>query len=276
MFNLIKMDFYRLRHSVSSLILFLLLIGYSILGVLVFHAERISFLQPTLSGDSIALFSLEISLASVYLTGSGSFPASTAVFACWLINSFPLLTTVIIFTALFVQGEQKNGFFRTIAGRYPARGVLVRARFVTLALCDFLILATLTAVSLICAWFAFRDAIVFSAPAELLKILGLLYLPYLALTAFVALICILFQNATMGIGAGLMFCAGLDINLYHFLGSLLHLNLERYAVSWIFRTLNPDSIQNVQIVANCIAGSLFILAVCFLLSLLIVKKRDIS
>lgn len=266
MFNLTKMNFYRLFHSKSF---------YILLGIAALMAFLTLYLFLFMLGMSAALAAApdeEIDIAAtlnVMISVPELFDFITAI----------LLLLCGIGAAFIAHAEDKNGYIKNIAGQVCPRGIQAAAKLPVLL---FEILTMYAAVLLVFFGFAlFRKMVVIGSVPELLKTVGVHLLLFLAFDTLVMLLTFLTKKTT----AGIVFTVFAITNMLDLVYKLLNCSLHKYlhipssfdianfALDPYISRINAET--GGSLLARGIAVGAVYLAACTAASALIIRKRDI-
>ena len=110
----------------------------------------------------------------------------------------------VIFTALFVFAEQKNGYVKNIAGQFPHRGMLAASKLLAVALVVLLFLGAFTLAVLLAGQGFWGDRFQLDALPALGKLLGVQYLLHLGLCALVLLLTVVLRGSALPMVVGIL------------------------------------------------------------------------
>ena len=151
MFNLIRMDVYRMLHSISTWVILIFTAGLAVFFIMMTdmdlqaiaddqqYARQMEAEYEDNTDTQLGIYSdtnpqwVSGDIDAAELAGAG-------------IKSGLLTLLCIIFAALFMSAEQKNGYIKNIAGQLPNRGVLALSKMTAAALQVFLMMAVFAAV----------------------------------------------------------------------------------------------------------------------------------
>ena len=232
MFNLIKMDVYRLLHSVSTWIMMGVMAVIAVFCVwatssdLSAMAEDPSYLEPQTAAEEDSGVQYGIIMDTDPTWINGDIPANQLLEL--LLNSGILMIFCAVFVSLFVGAEHRSGYLKNIAGQLPGRGLLAPSKFSAIAV-EVLRMFLLYAVFCTAAGFAFFGSrFALGSFTELFKTLGTQYLLHLGYSALIMLLCMATGSSAFSIAAGILGCSGLTGFLYS-------------GINWMIQQINPGS-----------------------------------
>ena len=159
MINLIKMDLYRMVHSICTWVMLLVTVGIALFCVAMVNidledmAENPQYSEET-SQMGIVSFQIEVKTQDAQEeteeTENSEEEQQIGLYADsdpgWIegqilagdlistqLESGILTLLCVIFAAIFFNGDQRNGFLKNIAGQYPNRGILVISKMTAAA-----------------------------------------------------------------------------------------------------------------------------------------------
>lgn len=273
MWNLIKMDFYRLFSGkaikVGAVIACLLCMGYMFLSSgLVFLAN------VALKEDPMAAMQLGIFLNQVDWGNGVNFSeivfGGTAAFA---------LFVGCMISANFIGAEQSCGYTKNYAGQLSNKGYMAFSKFVVTSFVHLAILVVYTIVSSLFAIILFGKYINGYDIGTLLMALGLRLMLHLAINAIIVFICTLTKSHAIAMVAGCIFGLGVTKAAYLVAGMIL--SAMKINVS-IFNYM-PDDINSQltlstvgELSARAIVVSVAFIAVFLAANYIVMRKRDVK
>lgn len=285
MFNLIRMDVYRMFHSISTWVILIFTAGLAVFFIMMTdmdlqaiaddqqYARQMEAEYEDNTDTQLGIYSdtnpqwVSGDIDAAELAGAG-------------IKSGLLTLLCIIFAALFMSAEQKNGYIKNIAGQLPNRGVLALSKMTAAALQVFLMMAVFAAVITLSAMILWGDRVCIRVSADLFAFLGVQYLLNLGFVALIQLLCVLTRSSAFSMTAGILMIMGLTVPFYSaFNRVVLHFRPE-----WNFDISRYMLEQNIvqtglgstgDILARGCAVGCGVLLMSTLLAILIVKKRDV-
>ena len=275
MFNLIKMDFYRLFRSKAFRVGIIAAVITALIGVLVNYGileiiklgmqdgaegvEELSMFFPILQWLSVD----GVDFASVVMTGTG----------------FLALFIGCMISASFVGAEQSCGYVKNIAGQLPNKGLTVVSKFVVTCFIQLVVLLVYVIVCSITANMFFGGYIVSYSIGKLLALLGLRFLLFCAIDAILLFFCTLTKSHAIAMVIGAIFGIGVTYLLYWAVNMLLSVvNITVKIAEFM-----PDGINSLINISNLgtITGRAILVAVVFIAgflggAVLLFKKRDVK
>ena len=272
MWNLIKMDFYRLftgkTMKVGAIMAFLVSAGYMLtsLGLL----ELCRYVTDSEPDATIGLsfiipqagWIFGIDFADIVLGG-------TAVLSLFI---------GCMISANFIGSEQSCGYTKNFAGQLPDKGYMAISKFVVTSAAQFVILFIYSAVSAVLAEILFGKYISGYNVGELLRALCLKLLLYFAINAIIVFICTLTKSHSIAMVAGCIFGVGVTQVAYSAVEvvlSVLKINfpISDYMPDGINSKLSIDTARSLTV--NTIAVSISFIAVFLAANYFVQRKRDV-
>ena len=273
MWNLIKMDFYRLCTSRA------LKIGAIVTGILaavcmlfslgVVAIVKISFTEdPELAVQMGALLSqtawvVGVDLAEVALCGTTTF----ALFVgCML-------------TANFIGSEMSCGYTKNFAGQLPNRGYMAISKFLVTSFAHIIVLVIYTAVAGLLGNLLLSQYITGLAWSSLFATLGLRILLHIALNSIIVFVCMFTKSHAVAMVVGCIFGIGMTKLVY--LGASMLLSAIK--INFDISKYMPDGI-NLQLeagnfntlIVRAIIVSIAFIAVFVTTNYFVLQKRDVK
>lgn len=284
MLNLLHMDLHRMGRSAST---------WVILGLTVLVAL---FCVAMTAGDIQDMADDPQYLAEIQGEGSDSENRSVGIYveadANWIdgpieagdivsaeLHSGLLALLGVVFTAMFVYAEEKNGYGKNIAGQFPNRGLLALSKFLAVAL-QLLGMTVLFALALCLFGRVFWGERFYldSLPA-LGKLLAAQYLLHLGLCALVLLFTILLHSAALPMVVGILACCGVFMPVYGMVNQVLDqrfpgFDLSQYMLDGNLTALTVGSTSG-DLLRGGLVGAVFAV-VCTALAMVLQQKRDVK
>ena len=285
MFNLLKMDFHRLTRTVSTWIFLVLAVCLAVFCVAMtdtdisaLAAEGAGAAQTqteiTRNEDRSIGFSVEANPEWV----AGDMDISE-VAVMEMQSGLPLLIC-ILFTAVFVNAEQKNGYIKNIAGQFPNRGLLVLSKWLTVAFWVLVLLLAFVATTVLAGFLLWGDRFNMGSVSELLRVLGVQYLLHLGFASLILFLCILTKSTAGGMVPGILVSFGLCVPLYSAVNKAVAVLFEsadfdcsRYMLDGNISMVGFGAPSEVLLRAGLVGCAFAV--VCTALSALVMQKRDI-
>lgn len=273
MFNLIKMDFYRLLHSkvfrngvlAATIIAFLgLLLNLGVLEIL-----KLGMQDSTTGAEEMGLIFPIVSwlggvdFADVIFLGTGT--ASLFV-ACMMIASF-------------VGAEQSCGYVKNIAGQLPNRGMTIISKYVVACFIQLFVLLIFTIVSILCTQLFFGSYINAYSIGALVEGLLLRFLLYCAIDAVLLFCCVFAKSHALAMVVGAIL--GIGVTGLAYLGANALLGMLKINVN--ISMIMPDGINGLisatslgTIAVRAIIVSVIFIAVFLSAAVWLFRKRDVK
>lgn len=279
MYNLIKMDLYRLFRSVSTYVMILLTAGMACFSIYMTELDlEMMKEQPSpvveMTDTEPEMVSLGIYVDTDPRWVDGDIDAADMLGI--QLGSKLALIFVSIWVTLFVTGERKNGFIKNFAGQFHNRSILVAAKLTAVAVLVFLLLAVYTGVTVICSLYFWGDRFAVGSATELLALLGIQYLLHFAFACFTAFLCVLSGSSALSMAVSLLLCCGFGSLLYHLIDLVIgkSFQIERYVLEENIFAVGAGALSEVA--ARAVSVGVIVTLAAAILSMLIVQKRDIG
>lgn len=285
MFNLIKMDLHRLTHSVSTWIFmaFTILLAFFCVAMTNSDLQSMAANPQSMEEVQTEITSNEDRNIGIYVESNpewvnGKIEAGNIISV--EVKSGLLVLLCVIFTALFVNAEQRNGYIKNIAGQIPNRGMMVLSKLAAIAVQVLLMLVAFSATVALFGLAFWGGRFYLGSASELVKFLGTQYLLHLGSSALIMFLCILTRSSAFSMVAGLLTSCGVLVPVYSLINKIVYnirpswnFDISRYMLDGNISMAGINATSDVLIHAVLI-GCIFAV-VCTALSMLIMKKRDI-
>ena len=192
MLNLIKMDLYRLLHTISTWVMMVLVIvaAFFCVGLTVDISDR---------------YSNVVSILEMLFHG----------------GLFMVLCSV--FVTIFVNAEQRNGYTKNLGGLIKHRYQLVISKIVAVAI-EILIAFILFAMATIIATKIFcGNQVAIGSFGSLFSLLGVQYLLHFGFSCVIVLICVLTKSSAFTMVSGILTSFNILGVIYSLINKLIHL-----------------------------------------------------
>lgn len=289
MLNLMKMDLYRMFHSLSTWIIILFTVGIALFCVVMVQgdldamAEDPAYAQEmgqefadSSDGNEDRNIGLYSESDPEWVEGeieAGEFISSQ-------IQSGLLTLLVVIFAAVFASAEQKNGYIKNIAGQLSNRGILALSKLAASAVQIFLMFLTFILVTGAAGKLLWGGRFTLGSMTDMLSFLGAQYLLNMGIAALILFFCTLTKSSAFSMTAGIMMVMGLFIPIY----SIINRAVYEIKPSWDFdiSLLVPDGniglagihASSEILVRATAVGAVYVI-LCSAAAVLIMKKRDV-
>lgn len=306
MINLIKMDLYRMVHSISTWVMLLVTVGIALFCVAMVNidledmAENPQYSEET-SQMGIVSFQIEVKTQDAQEeteeTENSEEEQQIGLYADsdpgWIegqilagdlistqLESGILTLLCVIFAAIFFNGDQRNGFLKNIAGQYPNRGILVISKM-TAAAVQILLMEILFAIATgVTAEIIWGEQFVLGFLPQMLPFLCVQYLLNLGAAGLILLLCTLTRSAAFGMTAGILMIMGILLPVYSVIERAfaallpsLRLNISQYVLEGNIGVAGMEASSDILTRASMVGAVCLVLSV--LLAMVIMKKRDI-
>lgn len=306
MINLIKMDLYRMVHSICTWVMLLVTVGIALFCVAMVNidledmAENPQYSEET-SQMGIVSFQIEVKTQDAQEeteeTENSEEEQQIGLYADsdpgWIegqilagdlistqLESGILTLLCVIFAAIFFNGDQRNGFLKNIAGQYPNRGILVISKM-TAAAVQILLMEILFAMATgVTAEIIWGEQFVLGSIPQMLPFLCVQYLLNLGAAGLILLLCTLTRSAAFGMTAGILMIMGILLPVYSVIERAfaallpsLRLNISQYVLEGNIGVAGMEAPSDILTRASMVGAVCLILSV--LLAMVIMKKRDI-
>lgn len=306
MINLIKMDLYRMVHSICTWVMLLVTVGIALFCVAMVNidledmAENPQYSEET-SQMGIVSFQIEVKTQDAQEeteeTENSEEEQQIGLYADsdpgWIegqilagdlistqLESGILTLLCVIFAAIFFNGDQRNGFLKNIAGQYPNRGILVISKM-TAAAVQILLMEILFAMATgVTAEIIWGEQFVLGSIPQMLPFLCVQYLLNLGAAGLILLLCTLTRSAAFGMTAGILMIMGILLPVYSVIERAfaallpsLRLNISQYVLEGNIGVAGMEAPSDILTRASMVGAVCLVLSV--LLAMVIMKKRDI-
>ena len=279
MFNLLKMDLYRLLHSVSTYVMVILAASIAIFTIYMTYLEvnmakedLPPFVESADTESDDITFGIIVDTDPQWVNGDIDYSEMLGA----QLKSGLLLILVSVFVTLFVAAERKNGFVKNIAGQFRNREIMVTAKLAALAVQVLILLVTFTLFVLFSSLIFWGNQIVLASIPKLLQLAGLQYLLHFAFACLIAFLCMLTNSSALSMTIGILLCGGFGSLIYGLIDRLAgeSFRIEKYMLESNISSVGAGIPSDTAVHAMFI-GIGYIL-VTMILSMLTVQKRDIK
>lgn len=272
MWNLIKMDFYRLftgkTMKVGAIMAFLVSVGYMLMSLGLVELCRYAGATDPEAAMGMALIIPQaewiygINFADIVLGGTGAF---SLFIGCMI-------------SASFIGSEQSCGYTKNFAGQLPDKGYMAISKFAVTSIAQFVILVIYSAVSAVFAEIFFGKYITGYNISALVSAICLRLLLYIAINAIIVFLCTLTKSHSIAMVAGCIFGIGVTKFAYLavsvILGALkINFPISDYMPDGINSQLSIDTVGSLTVKA--IVVSIVFIAVFVGANYFVQRKRDV-
>lgn len=279
MFNLLKMDMYRLAHSRFVRIIMLFTVGLAVFSVVMTNTD-IQYMQEDASyiEESTGERTVGIYVEADPEWAEGNIEIGSIISA--EMRSEMLEILCIIFVALFISAEQKNGYIKNIAGQFPRREMMIISKFITIAVQVLLMVLLFSAAVTAAGFVMWGKEFYLGSVMQLVKYLGVQYLLHLGFALLIMLFCILTGSAAFSITCGILLCSGLAVPVYGLINKAvselqpgIDFDINLYSLDGNITMMTIGSAGDMMI-RGAGVGAVFAV-VSVILAMILIKKRDI-
>lgn len=280
MFNLIKMDTYRLVHSTSTWIILLFTVVLAVFSVVMTNVDiQMAKEDPS----SLAVESTEEVQIGIYVDTNPEWVTGNIEIGDIIsteMKSGLLAIMVVVFAAIFSNAEQKNGYIKNIAGQIPRRGNLIISKFVAIAIQIFLMIIVFSLVTVITGFALWGSRFYLGSFILILKFLGTQYLLHLGFAALIMFFSIFTRSTAFSMTAGILICTGFAVPIYSIINKLisdfkpnLAFDVGNYMLDRNITQISLTTTSDMM-VRGILVGIVFAV-ISVLFAMLIIKKRDV-
>lgn len=280
MINLIRMDLHRFVHSVSFWIMITITaalavfsIGMTKYSLDLAEKQDESAFRPE---EDTLVFGITVETNYEWLNGDIRFDEMVNA----NLASCLVLVVLVIFIPLFVNGEQKNGFIKNIAGQLPNRGMLVLSKLFMAAVQVFVVLAAYSLSAAFAGWFYFGERLVMDSITDFLFIFALHYLLHFSFGAVVLMLTVVLKSSAFSMVFGILCCCRGSVLAYNliniavrFINKASEFDISKYMIETNIGYVKGD-IGEGDLLRIILVGFVF-LAASATVSAVVMQKRDI-
>lgn len=249
MLNLIKMDLYRLLHTISTWIMMALLIVSA-------------FFCVALTSDLSDRYSSVIGILEM------------------VFHDRLFMVLFSVFVTVFVNAEQQNGYIKNLGGQILHRGQLVISKIVAVA-AEIMIAFILFAVAVTIATKIFYgNQFAIGSFSSLILLLGVQYFLHLGFACVIVFICVLTKSSAFTMASGILISFNIMSIVYSlvnklipFISSNADIDISQFMVDYNIAAYNLETLANGSFRAIAV-GFIFVIisAVC---ACIVIEKRDV-
>ena len=279
MFNLIKMDIHRLFYSESTWVIFFFVAVLSVFSVTMTNTDiHMMKEEPSATEETMDERQIGISVEADSEWVDGDIEIGSIISV--EMRSALLAILCVIFTALFINAEQKNGYIKNIAGQFPRREKLVASKFIAIAFQIFLMMLVFIIGIIVSGFVLWGNRFYLGSSAPILRYLGSQYLLHLGFAALTMLLCMLTRSSAFSMTSGILLCSGLAVPVYAVVNKIvsdmkpgLKFDINHYVLDGNITMMTLGSASDV-LVRGAVVGAAFAI-VSVILSMIMIKKRDV-
>lgn len=286
MFNLIKMDLYRMVHSVSFKVMMVVVIAVAFFTIgmtsydVAYTREQLE--KGVVQTEEPVEDDMMVIEMGISVTSNDSWvdevPFSELVNENMKSNLLLLLCA--IFVPLFVHAEYKNGYIKNIAGQLPNRGVLVVSKLVAVAVQILILFVSYTVWAAVAGVVFFKDTLVAGSFMDLLGGSALHYLLCLAVGYIVLMLTLVTRSSALPLTFGVLCSTGFTALLYSGINVLISTmtGKDTFDIGLYTPEMNVAHITfdmtNGALVRVLVVGFLYALVAAGI-AIGVMKKRDV-
>ena len=263
MFNLLRMDLYRLKRSRY------VYLCLGILFLMTFLAYWVVWLEATPQGREMAM---KMGMAEIEMDSWPQYD-TISMFQDIGISGGAYNTILGIVIALFVCVDFGSGFMKNIMSLHRQRWKYIGSKLLTAGILSFFYLILQYGFSLLLNLYFDRMAAP-SALADILFYLPKVWFLTVAFAALVILICVLSRNIAVGILAAIVLGSGILIQLLSFITDLFGMNQWTEYTLYYILTYDSTSYAGIGDLKGVLIGFVF-LSVYSFLAMVSLSRRDI-
>ena len=283
MYNLIRMNVYRLTHSLSTWVLLFFTIFMAVFSMVMTNVDIETMRREGPEQAAVGDASTEEIQLGITVSSDPSWVDGTIFMedvAAVQIQSGILALLCVIFTAIFITAEQKSGYVKNIAGQFPGRIQLAAGKFFAMALQLLVMLLLFTLVTLLAGTLLWGDRFQLGDPLLFARFLGIQFLLHLGICSLIMLISTFTGSSAAGMTIGILLTCDLGSPVY----SLINRGLEALRIGNGFDISRCMAEINIHLAGVHAASDVLIQAVCvgiaftavsLFLTTWIIRKRDI-
>lgn len=292
MYNLAKMELYKVFKSISTWVIIAVVIAFG-----AFSAVMTNFDLGLMEGDQSseeffdnqsiiqsAEYDEEVSAhIGIYVDTNYDWingNINIAEYTVILLQSSIYLILATIFTAVFVHSEYQNGYIKNIAGQIRFKGKLILAKLPALLLFNVIMFALVYLTSVLFVRI-FIGTVDLSITVSMAKLILMQFLLHFAFCCVIMMLTSVTESKAIGIAVGLLCGGGISTLIWHGINIL---------VSQLFDNSTFDVgeytiVQNVQLLGTSfdfdntakilLVGSFFIV-ISIGIAMVVVNNRDVK
>lgn len=281
MFNLIRMDLYRLFHTGSTWILIGII---SLFAVFSFYMGVVDqrLMEETGQNNNLVIkgedeegMEFGIMVNTPYHEDGSE--AAYLEYVCADLQSGILLVFISIFAVIYVNAEEKSGFVKNIAGQFPNRFWMYLSNNVTVALFVFMAMAAYMVMQIF-GFLIWHSGAPFGIDmiGEALRYGVIQWILMSAFAAGIVLITTLIKSTAIGITVGMMISCGFSqifLGFYYKIFQNTKLHVEEYLITNNIKTIAYSSSMS-RLWQAVLVGTVF-LVVYNIIGSVVMQKRDV-
>lgn len=294
MYNMTKMEFYRLFKLISTWVILAVVVATAVFSAFMTKldldmmqseasAEKFFDSQNIVQYDEYNEYDESELSVGIYVDTNYDWlenDVNAAEYTLIILQSGMHIILTAIFTAIFVHAENRNGYIKNIAGQVTFKGKLVLVKLPALLLFNIIMFVV--------AYFAnmlfvriFIGSIDFSITADTLKLILIQLLLHFAFSCVIMLLTSVFKSKAISITVGVIFASGVGMLLWNGINAVVN----RLFDNSTFDIGKYTIIQNVHSVgmgfdfndaARIILVGLFFVVITTGITNLVANNRDVG
>lgn len=302
MYNLIKMDLYRLFRSKSTWIMMLVVMAVTFFCMFMTNED--------MKAKKIAKEEMEVFLnenmiqeeetdmrAGAYMEGKEinmNFGIYCETKDEWLegkikfeefmetqIRSGIFLVLCSVFVSIFGYADQKRGYIKNIAGQFQNRWVMLLSKFTAVGVMNLLMFVMLSIAMFVFGNLIFEHNYILGSFWDLMKVLGSQYLLHMGFSSLILAMCVIFQGNAISMTVGILTTCKVSTLIYLGINKLLEyglhisdFDLNKYTIENNVTTCSIYA-QNSEFVKSLLVGVFYIIITSAFASI-VMQKRDVK
>lgn len=287
MLNLIKMDLYRMFHTVSTWVMIFVVIAVTAFSVFMTGVDLDAIKESGTVNEiepGLQIEEKEVNLNfGFYSNTKGEWISENITFAdlleTQLASGFFGLVS-LIFVSIFVHADQKNGYIKNIAGQLPYKWMPVLSKAVAVMVQLLLQFAIMTITMYIGGKIAFGEQFVWGNTLDICKVLGGQYILHLGFACLILCLCIVFKSVSLSMTLGILLSCKVVTLAYFGINQLVEavwktkdFDIGKYAIEMNISSFSIGAGAE-DIARMLVIGVLYVL-VTLILAAVVVHKRDV-
>lgn len=289
MINLIKMNLYHLKHSVSTYVFFFIAIAFGVFCTVMTNVDIQVIKEEAEKQGSVAAVTAQLDTDDETLLNVGIFFDSEEEWATGkieigsmircMVNSKIIALFIVIFTAISTAAEQKNGYIKNIGGLFPKREKLVLSKLAVIGLQVFFLMAAFI-LSVVCTGFVlWGKGFYMGSILKFVQYLAVSYLLHLGIAAVTMFLTILLKGSALSMTIGILEVIGVFTPFYlrlinrpiNHIGKGNTFNILKYFLTGNIVVLEVKQ----EVLLRGLTTSIVFIMAAVVFSVVITKKRDI-
>lgn len=294
MYNLIKMDLYRLLRTTSTWIMVFVVIVMTIFTVMMTKADidmmkedsQLSSIDESettieaieVEGDSVAI---NVGIFSETKDEWTNEKINFADFMEVQLASGIFMLISAIFVSIFVHADSKKGFIKNIAGQVENKWMLIVSKMVSVGVQHLIMFLILGIVMFVTCKICFGEQFIFGSILGVLKVAGGQYLLHMAFATFVLALCIVFNSSELSMTIGILISCRVATLLYFGINKLVQnafdkadFSITKYAIETNIYSFSR-AMENEEMLKTLLIGAIYI-AISGLVAAWVLQKKDVK